>query len=73
MVVKSSSDSKLAASSNVVVYRYNYIAATLSNCGDTLKLVLPSHDGNMHDGQVNDLGYGKNVQDDNNGQSAAKL
>lgn len=68
MVVKSVSE-KLIASDGV----YIYAIATLSNCGDTLKLALPSHDGNMHDGQVNDLGYGKNVQDDNNGQSAAKL
>ena len=34
--------------------------ATLSNCGKTLKLCLPSQGGNTLDGQGNDLGYGKN-------------
>jgi hypothetical protein len=35
--------------------------ATLSNCGNPLKLRLPSRGGNTRGGQGNDLGYGKNV------------
>ena len=42
-------------------------SATPSNCGDVLKLLLPSSGGNTHYGQGNDLGYGKNVRDDTMG------
>ena len=38
--------------------------ATLSNCGKSLKLYLPSQGGNTPDGQGNDLGYGKNDRDE---------
>jgi len=38
-------------------------SATLSNCGNTLKLVVPNADGNIQHGQGNDLGYGKNLRD----------
>jgi hypothetical protein len=37
--------------------------ATLPNCGDTLKLQVPSRRGNTVGGQGNDLGYGKNLED----------
>ena len=46
--------------------------ATLTNCGNRLKLQLPSRGRNTRDGQGNDLGYGKNAVRCNNGQSAAK-
>ena len=39
------------------------LRATLSNCGEVLKLRLPSQGGNSLDGQGNDLGYGKNDED----------
>ena len=38
-------------------------SATPSNCGNTLKLHLPSRRGNTACGQGNDLGYGKNGED----------
>ena len=41
--------------------------------GKPLKLDLPTAHGNIVRGRGNDLGYGKNDQDANNGQSAAKL
>jgi hypothetical protein len=37
--------------------------ATPSNCGNYLKLRLPTHHGNMDGGRGNDLGYGKNGED----------
>jgi hypothetical protein len=37
--------------------------ATLSNCGDPLKLQVPNRRGNTAGGQGNDLGYGKNLED----------
>ena len=37
--------------------------ATPSNCGNYLKLRLPTHHGNMDGGRGNDLGYGKNGDD----------
>ena len=39
------------------------IEATLSNCGDFLKLYLPSVARERLHGQGNDLGYGKNDKD----------
>jgi hypothetical protein len=39
------------------------LAATHSNCGNTLKSLLPSVGGNSRRGQGNDLGYGKNARD----------
>jgi hypothetical protein len=47
-------------------------SATPSNCGKILKPQLPSDGGKLQRGQGNDPGYGKNVGDENNGQSAAK-
>ena len=38
--------------------------ATPSNCGDTLKLYLPSQGGNTLDGRANSPGYGKNGRDE---------
>ena len=38
--------------------------ATPSNCRKFLKLYLPSWHGNIADGRVNYLGYGKNDRDD---------
>ena len=40
----------------------NTSPATPSNCGNTLKLQLPSCGGNTRSGQVNCLGYGKNAE-----------
>ena len=37
--------------------------ATLSNCWEFLKLLLPSRGGNPRGGQDNDLGYGENAKD----------
>jgi hypothetical protein len=37
--------------------------ATLSNCGEFLKLLLPSSHGNIDCGRVNSPGYGKNAKD----------
>jgi len=50
------------------------LMATLSNCGNTLKLSLPSWTRKRSNGQGNDLGYGNNEKDayNSNGQSAAK-
>ena len=41
-----------------------YFVATPSNCGDFLKLCLPSQHGNIVDGWGNDLRYGKNDKDE---------
>lgn len=37
--------------------------ATPSNCGDSLRTLTTKSDWKLSDGQVNDLGYGKNVKD----------
>lgn len=39
------------------------VGDTIKLFGESLKLDLPSVDGNMLHGQDNDLGYGKNGQD----------
>jgi len=39
-------------------------AATLSNCGDVLKLETPTMPRNRAWGQGNDLGYGKSALDE---------
>ena len=49
---------------DVYVLLHIVIQATPSNCGEFLKLYLPSSRGQLYCGQVNDLGYGKNGRDD---------
>lgn len=56
----------------VFVLAVNVPMATSSNCGNILKLHLPTCRGNTDRGRGNDLGYGKNGEDVN-GKSAAKL
>jgi len=46
--------------------------ATPSNCGKPLKPLLPNGRREADRGRVNSPGYGKNVRDIYNGQSAAK-
>jgi hypothetical protein len=41
----------------------HWTTATPSNCGEVLKLQLPTQPGNRAGGQGNDPGYGKNVED----------
>lgn len=44
-------------------------SATLSNCGKALKLEVPSCYAKAGSGRGNDLGYGKNLQDDSTRES----
>ena len=76
VAVNSDSKGKLV----VFVSKMGTDTATPSNCGNILKMLLPSLDWKVLDGQGNDLGYGKNVAYEypslwggmRNGQSAAK-
>lgn len=68
-----------------IIGKARWVLATLSNCGEALKLCQPSQCGKPAGGPVNDLGYGKIGRDrmgppqsivgrlPGNGQSAAKL